>query len=78
MTVVEYIMSEGFLQGVNSYRRRERLNPDRYDDVRTQIRYEIGRQFAVYYPGPIKQGRQVNAECVRALAWLAHNKFLRP
>lgn len=78
MTVVEYVMSEGFLQGVNSKRRGERLNSEAYDDVRTQIRYEIGRQFAVYYGGPIKQGRVPNAECVRALAWLCQNKFLRP
>lgn len=78
MTVVEYIMSEGFLQGVNSKRRAERLNSDFSQDVRTQIRYEIGRQFALYYHGPIKQGRVPNMECVHALAQLCRNKFLRP
>ena len=78
MTVVEYVMSEGFLQGVNSKRRGERLNPDAYDDIRTQIRYEIGRQFAIYYHGPIKQGRVPNMECVHTLAHLCRNKLLRP
>lgn len=78
MTVVEYLMTEGFLQGVNSKRRGEKLNSEAYDDIRTQIRYEIGRQFAVFYDGPIKQGRRVNPNAVNALAWLCRNKFLRP
>lgn len=78
MTFVEYVMKEGFLQGVNSKRRGEKLNSEAYDDVRTQIRYEIGRQFAVFYHGPIKQGRRVNNDAVRALIWLYQNKFLRP
>lgn len=78
MTVVEYLMSEGFLQGVNSYRRGEKLNSERFNDVRTQIRYEVGRQFAVFYQGPIKQGKRVNPDAVNALAWLCRNKFLRP
>ena len=78
MTVVEYLMTEGFLQGVNSKRRGEKLNSEAYDDIRTQIRYEIGRQFAVFYHGPIKQGRTPSMEAVHALAWLCKNKFLRP
>ena len=77
MKVVDYILLEGFLQGVNSYRRGERLQ-EYSDNTRMQIRYEIGRQFAVFYKGPIKQGRQAHPECVQALAWLCHNRHLRP
>ena len=77
LKIVDYILLEGFLQGVNSYRRGEQLQ-DYSDNTRMQIRYEIGRQVAVFYKGPVKQGRQAHPECVQAVAWLYQNNFLRP
>ena len=69
-----YMRMKGFTVGVNSVRRGKPFNPDQYPDQGSQWRYEVGRQFAYIYDGPLKLGNKVHWKAVEAMGHALWNK----
>lgn len=68
--VTAYMRMKGFTVGVNSVRSGKPFNPEQYEGDRgAQWRYEVGRQFAYIYDGPIKNGNKI---CMHAAYALGH------
>ena len=62
-----YMRMKGFTVGVNSVRKGKAFNPDQYEDRSSQWRYEVGRQFAYVYDGPVKLGNKIHWAAINAM-----------
>ena len=62
-----------FVYGFNERRAGKPFDPEKYTDARDQWTYERGRQLAVVYHGPLKNGRTVCNEA--ALAYQSEVKM---
>ena len=69
-----YMRMKGFTVGVNSVRKGKAFNPDQYEERGAQWRYEVGRQFAYLYDGPIKVGNKISLHAVAAMNQALWNK----
>jgi hypothetical protein len=65
------VNSKVFMDGVRAVRKGKPLNYDYSTIVNDQWNYERGRQFALLWDGPVKNGRQVTYSAMFA----ANNAF---
>ena len=68
VTLRTVMRSKSFVDGHRSFLQGKPLDYDRHYHVNEQWSYERGRQFAALYPLPIKNGRTIRMDALRAYA----------